>query len=140
MTIPTTDQKIDQVLSILTTFVTKQEAFNNNQIAFNTKQEAFNNNQIAFNTKQEAFNTKQEAFNNNQIAFNTKQEDFNENQLAFNQIMMEFQKNTDKRFDRLESMMEDRFEDVDMQNKVTHKLLMQAFEHITDLQTSGHHH
>lgn len=100
-----TEEKIDQMLQMLTGFISKQETFN---------------------AKQEVFNAKQEAFN-------AKQEDFNENQLAFNQIMMEFKSNTEKRFDTFEEMMQEKFADIDMQNKVTHRLLMQAFEHITDL-------
>jgi len=81
----TTDQKLDQMLAILTGFIEKQEAFN---------------------TKQEAFNSKQEG--------------------------------TNSRFElSLASIRQDLRElrhDEELQHNMTHRLIMQAFEHISELQ------
>lgn len=76
----------------------------------------------------------QQAFNAKQEAFNAKQENFQAEQMAFNQIALE-------RFNRLETgleSLEKRFdrseEETHLQHGITHRLIMQAFEHITDLQ------
>ena len=80
----TTEQKLDQMLSLLTGFIEKQEAFN---------------------SKQEAFNSKQEW--------------------------------TNSRFEvSLDSIRRDLAEfrhEEELQHNMTHRLIMQAFEHITEL-------
>jgi hypothetical protein len=88
----TTDQKLDQMLTLLTGFIAKQEAFNENQLAFNTKQEAFNN----------------------QTTVNFARLDRKIDQMY--DEFLSFQKNEE------------------IQHGVTHKLIMQAFAHITELQ------
>ena len=88
----TTDQKLDQMLAILTGFIEKQEAFN---------------------TKQEAFNSKQEAFNSKQEGTNSR---FELSLASIRQDLRELR------------------HDEELQHNMTHRLVMQAFEHISELQ------
>jgi hypothetical protein len=75
----------------------------------------------AFVEKQEAFNTKQESFNTRQESFNTRQEW------------------TNSRFEvSLDGIRRDLAElrhDEEIQHNVTHRLIGQAFQHISDLQS-----
>jgi predicted RNase H-like nuclease (RuvC/YqgF family) len=74
-----------------------------------------------FISKQEAFNSKQEAFNSKQEAFNSKQEAFNSKQESFNS--------------RLEDRL-DRFQEEEKANhNLTHRMIGQAFEHISDIES-----
>jgi hypothetical protein len=110
----TTDQKLDQMLTLLTGFITKQEAFNENQ-------QIFNENQLAFNTKQEAFNE-------NQLAFNAKQDIFNDKTTA---NFARLDRKIDQMYDEFLSFQKNE----EIKHAVTHKLIMQAFAHITELQS-----
>lgn len=87
----TTEQKLDNILSTLTKFITSQEAFN---------------------AKQETFNTKQEAFNAKQEWINNRLED---------------------KVDSLRREMWEFRHQEELQHNATHRLIMQAFEHINDL-------
>jgi hypothetical protein len=75
---------------------------------------------VSFVEKQEAFNSKQEAFNSKQEAFNSNTT-YSLHRL--NQELQAFR----ERFDRFEYNNQ-------RQHDATHKLINQAFEHISDLQ------
>jgi hypothetical protein len=101
------NQQFDQILNILTGFIERQEAFNAKQEAFNAKQEAFN-------AKQEAFNAKQELFNSTQLWTNHRLE---------------------VSIDGLRRDLGEFRHQEELNHNATHRLIMQAFEHINDLKS-----
>lgn len=109
----TTEQKLDQILSTLTGFIQMQERFNTNQLEFNT-------NQLEFNKKQEAFNK--------------WQIEFNEWQTWFNQRIETSVKKLEVWLDALRQDFSEFKRQEELQHNVTHRLIMQAFEHISELQ------
>jgi peptidoglycan hydrolase CwlO-like protein len=110
----TTDQKLDQMLTLLTGFITKQEAFNENQ---------------------QTFNENQQTFNENQQTFNENQQTFNENQLSFNDKTTANFARLDRKIDQMYDEFLSFQKNEEIQHGVTHKLIMQAFAHITELQS-----
>jgi hypothetical protein len=79
-----------------------------------------------FIAKQEAFNSKQEAFNSKQEAFNSKQEAFNSKQEGVNSRL-------EMSVDNLRRDMAEFRHQEELQHNATHRLIMQAFEHIAEI-------
>ena len=147
-------ERFAQFASFVTTFIERQEKFNERQETLNqsfqgfiTEQREFNERQEEFNQRQEGFNERQETLNQSfrdfiteQRGFNQRQEEFNQRQEGFNQRQEEFNQRQEEfnqrqeGFNQRQEGFNQRTEDTlgILKGNAARRLLNDSFETILD--------